>query len=270
MAKGRHLKTEFWTDKNIVQLTPLARLLYLGLWNYAHDCGHLDDEPLELKMRLLPADNCDVDELLQELADHGRIIRKDGVLDLPKLAEHQKPDKRWFTRCPPCKEAHEHAEATTSNGGQSTPNTTRPPSAHHEATTRPPGDHHADVDVDVELMGIDGVTAPAAKAATKKKPAIRLSADWEPTDEHRKRCADEGIVIASQVARFKAHAEANDRRQVNWNAAFTQWLLNIPEWQRQGSKPARNLSHAATLEQPPDGLSPEEYAAWAEQQRRRA
>ena len=67
MPKGRHLKPQFFTDKNIVTLSPLARLLYQGLWCYAEDCGHLDDEPIELKMRILPVDNCDVDELLGEL-----------------------------------------------------------------------------------------------------------------------------------------------------------------------------------------------------------
>lgn len=223
MAKGRHLKTEFWTDKNIVQLTPLARLLYLGLWNYAHDCGHLDDEPLELKMRLLPADNCDVDELLQELADHGRIIRKGGVLDLPKLAEHQKPDKRWFTRCDPCKKAHEHAEATTSKGGQSTPNTTRPPSGHHEATTGPQGDHGADVDVDVDLMGIDGDVKSAGKPA---KRASQLPDTLAPNDKHREIAAERGLNLAAEFEKFSDHHRAKGSTFKDWDAALRNWLRN--------------------------------------------
>ena len=66
MPKGRHLKPDFFTDKNIVQLSPLARLLYQGLWCHAFDCGHVEDEPIEFKMRILPADNCDVDDLLAE------------------------------------------------------------------------------------------------------------------------------------------------------------------------------------------------------------
>jgi hypothetical protein len=68
-----------------------------------------------------------------------------------------------------------------------------------------------------------------------KKPARQLPVDWSPTSEHRKRCSKDGIDIDAQVAKFRAHADANDRRQANWNASFTQWLLNVPQWQRGGS-----------------------------------
>lgn len=80
----------------------------------------------------------------------------------------------------------------------------------------------------------DAATPP--RQATKKKPSKRLPVDWEPTDEHKGRCVQDGIDITAQVAKFKAHAEANDRRQANWNAAFTQWLLNVPEWQRSAGR----------------------------------
>lgn len=66
----------------------------------------------------------------------------------------------------------------------------------------------------------------AKKSASRKRPAKPLPEDWQPTSEHRDRCAERGIEIAVSAAKFRAHAEANDRRQVNWNAAFTQWLLN--------------------------------------------
>lgn len=107
MPKGRHLKPDFFTDKHMVSVSPLARILYQGLWCFAADCGHLDDEPLEFKMRILPADACDVDVLLQELVDHGRIVRAvvQGVplIYLPTLARHARVDKRYETLCAMCK-----------------------------------------------------------------------------------------------------------------------------------------------------------------------
>lgn len=82
-----------------------------------------------------------------------------------------------------------------------------------------------------EVIDEDAATPPKVR----KKPSKKLPADWEPTEEHKSRAIQDGIDLATQVDRFKAHAEANDRRQANWNAAFTQWLLNVPEWQRSVS-----------------------------------
>lgn len=104
-------------------------------------------------------------------------------------------------------------------------------------------------------------------SASRKRPASRLPEDWKPTEKHWERRHD-GIDVETEAAKFRLHAEANDRRQANWNAAFSQWLLNA----RPGSAPVRpvtRLPHASELELPPDGLSPEEYAEWDRAQRAR-
>ena len=72
----------------------------------------------------------------------------------------------------------------------------------------------------------DGPAATPPKQSNKKKPAKPLPEDWAPTQAHFDRCVEAGVDPATELAKFKAHAEANDRRQANWNAAFTQWLLN--------------------------------------------
>jgi hypothetical protein len=59
----------------------------------------------------------------------------------------------------------------------------------------------------------------------RKKPATTLPTDWKPTEKHWERRHD-GIDVKRVAEKFRLHAEANDRRQVNWNAAFSQWLLN--------------------------------------------
>jgi hypothetical protein len=58
----------------------------------------------------------------------------------------------------------------------------------------------------------------------RKKPATRLASDWKPTESHWERRHD-GIDVEREAASFRAHAEAQDRTAVNWNAAFTQWLI---------------------------------------------
>lgn len=108
MARIRSLKPEFWTDGNIVRLSFPARLLFQGSWNFALcDQGHLPDDALGLKLKVLPADDVDAEALLEEIISNGRIVRKqtpDGrsYLHIRRLSDHQKVDARWASRCPYC------------------------------------------------------------------------------------------------------------------------------------------------------------------------
>jgi hypothetical protein len=78
--------------------------------------------------------------------------------------------------------------------------------------------------------------AGSSSATPRKRAATRLADDWAPTEAHWERQND-GLDIQREADTFKAHAEANDRRCVNWNAAFTQWLLKArPGMRQQGSQ----------------------------------
>lgn len=82
--------------------------------------------------------------------------------------------------------------------------------------------------------------APAAKKTPKKKPTHPLPADWKPTDHHREKAAELGLKLDREAEKFRAHAEAKDRRFANENAAFTMWLLNAVDMNggRNGGGPA--------------------------------
>lgn len=67
MARIRSVHPGLWTDEAFVCASPLARLLFIGIWNECDDMGSFEWSPLKLKMRILPADNADVNELLAEL-----------------------------------------------------------------------------------------------------------------------------------------------------------------------------------------------------------
>ena len=64
-----------------------------------------------------------------------------------------------------------------------------------------------------------------------------LPADWQPTPEHASLAAELKLELATEVAKFRAHAEANVRKQKRWNASFTGWLHNAPKFAR--GTPAR-------------------------------
>lgn len=76
-------------------------------------------------------------------------------------------------------------------------------------------------------------TATATSTATstdvegsgeRRSPERPLPKTWEPSDAHKSYAAKHHLDLQTEAERFKLHAEANDRRQRNWNAAFSMWL----------------------------------------------
>jgi hypothetical protein len=67
MARIRSIHPGIWTDEGFVTLSAYARLLLIGLWNECDDKGIFEWKPITLKMRLMPADNVDVANLLAEI-----------------------------------------------------------------------------------------------------------------------------------------------------------------------------------------------------------
>ena len=100
MARIRSIKSEFWTDSKIVQLSPFARLFFIGMWNFADDCGHLENEPLRLKLQILPNDDVDSAALLRELQTFGLVRVLSGAIEVPNFERHQKIDRRAACRFP--------------------------------------------------------------------------------------------------------------------------------------------------------------------------
>ncbi|HXK39958.1 MAG TPA: hypothetical protein VJ837_03950, partial [Candidatus Paceibacterota bacterium] len=69
------------------------RLFFVGLWNFADDCGHVEDEPVRLKLQILPNDEVDARKLIETLISVGLLERRKGCLLLPNFRKHQKIDK---------------------------------------------------------------------------------------------------------------------------------------------------------------------------------
>lgn len=93
MSRIRTIKPEFFTSEDIVSLTPLARLFYVSLWCEADREGRFEWKPKTLKMRYLPADDCDVSLLCDELVNAGMVelYEVDGRVYavIPGFTRHQ-------------------------------------------------------------------------------------------------------------------------------------------------------------------------------------
>lgn len=67
MARARNIKPGFFTNEDLVELDFATRLLFAGLWTLADREGRLEDRPKKIKIGVFPADNVDVEVMLQEL-----------------------------------------------------------------------------------------------------------------------------------------------------------------------------------------------------------
>lgn len=71
MPRIRTIKPEFWVDEKVVELDPWARLLFIGIWNFADDQGYIEHSPKRIKMQIFPGDSVDVPALLADLLGAG-------------------------------------------------------------------------------------------------------------------------------------------------------------------------------------------------------
>lgn len=98
MARIRTIKPEFWTDEKIVRLPFVARLLFIGLWNFADDTGALDYSPERIKLQVLPAEqDCDIHGLIDllvaaDLVEYWATADGTKAISIRTWSDHQKID----------------------------------------------------------------------------------------------------------------------------------------------------------------------------------
>lgn len=106
MPRIRTIKPEFWTSAQVLECSPTARLLFIGLWNFADDCGRHVDNPKQVKAEIFPADDIlseDIRGMLDEL-ERNKLIFRYTVDDVDILQvtgwKHQRIDKPQPSRFP--------------------------------------------------------------------------------------------------------------------------------------------------------------------------
>lgn len=90
MARIRTIKPEFFTSEDIVELEPMARLLYIALWCEADKEGRMVWKPKTFKMRYFPADNVEIDALCDALVTRGLVcLYGENLAFIPSFKDHQ-------------------------------------------------------------------------------------------------------------------------------------------------------------------------------------
>jgi hypothetical protein len=108
VARIRSTHPGQWTAGDFLECSPLARLLALALRNGADDNGIFRWKPKTIKAECLPADNCDIDQLLLELVTNHQVTKYtlEGkeyglIVDFtqwqrPKKPKYVHPVPDWF------------------------------------------------------------------------------------------------------------------------------------------------------------------------------
>lgn len=80
-----------------------------------------------------------------------------------------------------------------------------------------------------------------AKASSKAKAKdIPIPSDWAPTTAHEDRAQERNLNLNHESEAFQLHAETHGRRCVNWNSAFTTWLIKAKPQPTQQTKDIYN------------------------------
>lgn len=106
MARIRSIKPEFWTSAQVMECSPIARLLFVGMWNFADDAGRMAYSPKTVKAQIFPSDDISIDQikkLIVELSSNGLILiySADGKEFISITGwHHQKIDKARPSKLP--------------------------------------------------------------------------------------------------------------------------------------------------------------------------
>jgi hypothetical protein len=134
MARARNIKPGFFANESLAECGPWARLCFAGLWTLADKEGRLEDRPKRIKGELFRFDSVEVEPLLDELEQHGFLVRytnSDGrFIQILAFKKHQTPhytEKESVIKPPPLQEICGSMSGTDSESTPGDDPPSRPP-----------------------------------------------------------------------------------------------------------------------------------------------
>lgn len=211
MARARNIKPSFFTNDTLAECSPLARLLFAGLWTIADREGRLECRPKKIKAEILPYDDCDINSLLSDLEKHGFITRYDvngnQYIQVLNFVKHQNPHMREAASTIPAPDEHGASPAPS------------PIPLTHSLNPLP--------------SNPDPVPAP--KTPKKKKPEKISLQEWEEAngelklDLLSKWIEEKGLDVAKlteELAVFRQKCVAKAYQYADFPSAFQGWVAN--------------------------------------------
>ena len=181
--RARNIKPGFFRDEQLLQVPPLGRLLFAGLWCLADREGRLLDRPAQIKWDILPADDCDVNALLAELTMRGFIRRytADGTryIEVTRFLAHQRPHyKEKASIIPPPPDTTPAQKHDSTRSDSLIPDSLIPDSLIPSAVSQLDGDRHMICSALSDTQKID-MTGDASCSASRQLSSAK---DTKTTD----------------------------------------------------------------------------------------
>lgn len=232
MARIRTVKPEFWSSEQVMACRPLARLLFIGLWNFCDDGGNHPLAPRTIKALVFPGDDIsteEVGELLSELEGAGltQTYRSDGKHYLHVLGwRHQKIEKKSFKYpAPPLAIVETAASDGRAIDEYST--TDRHTSGHGREGERT-GEH---------------TTQRVTPAAADSRAVCEMTLDWVPDSGLLRSYALRMSIpvehfTQATTAAFVCHYSASGRLETQ-----AAWVSLLVKWVKRDQAAASNVRH---------------------------
>lgn len=228
MARIRTIKPEFWTSEQIVECSPIARLLFIGMWNFCDDGGNHPASHKTLKMQIFPGDDISASQIesyISELLSNG--LLSEYTAEGRKYWHvtgwrHQKIDRPSYKHPRPFDER-------SSNDGRGLDDG-HPP----EGKGREGKGMEVKAAAAREAYAATGETAEeylARIAATQPADTRRMvvmTDDWQPCekfeDQARISGIDPDLLTSDALAKFRIFYDGQERLANRWNLALIDWL----------------------------------------------
>lgn len=103
MARIRTIKPEFWTSDQVMSVSRDARLLFIGMWNFADDAGNQPANTKTIKALVFPGDDLSegqIYDLVEELLGVGLLDTYEAdcrwYWNIPTWKKHQRIDQPTY------------------------------------------------------------------------------------------------------------------------------------------------------------------------------
>lgn len=205
MARIRSIKPDFWSSEQVMACSRDARLLFIGIWNFADDAGRYLNSPKTVKAQIFPGDDdataSNVRRWLDELSSNGLVLfYESGGKQFLQVTgwKHQKIDRPQEPKYP-----------------------------------APPFDEHSSNDrraFATDRIGEEGKGEDRKGAGETRAPVASLIEEgWTPDETTIEKAKALGLIrddLTKMLARFVPHYRARGEYRADWNAQFEAWCVD--------------------------------------------
>lgn len=227
MARIRTIKPEFWTSEQIVECSPIARLLFIGMWNFCDDGGNHPASAKTLKMQIFPGDDIaasQIESYISELLSNG--LLSEYTAEGRKYWHvtgwrHQKIDRPSYKHPRPFDER-------SSNDGRGLDDGHPPEGKGREGKGMELKAAAREADAATGETAEEYLARIAASQPADTRRMVVMTDDWQPCEKFEDQARISGIapdlLTSDALAKFRIFYDGQERLANRWNLALIDWL----------------------------------------------